>query len=90
MLKIKGLKNAAGDAQRARGKGWNYTIKFDLEDGQLWADVAKDNNTWQAYKKPSIITVFLHGDKPTMKNIEKWATIRIEEFKYWKEKAKWE
>lgn len=61
--KIKGLKSAVGDYQRANTEG-HYSprygiMMFDVEDGELWTDEFYDlgHNSFKEYHSKTIIPV---------------------------------
>jgi hypothetical protein len=95
MLKLKGLKKAVGDFQRAN-KGGHYDPRYgklmlDRSTGELWTDefYSIGHNTWKEYKDESIINLvkwidWEHPEKATgevnMENVKKWAEIAINEY----------
>lgn len=63
MMKIKGLKKAVGDYQRANSEGfyspsYGY-LMFDSEDGQLWTDefYSLGHNEWKEYHSDTIVNL---------------------------------
>ena len=63
MMKIKGLKKAVGDYQRANSEGfysprYGY-IMYDSEDGQLWTDefYSLGHNEWKEYHSDTIVNL---------------------------------
>lgn len=62
-MKIKGLKKAVGDYQRANVEGYYSPrygyLMYDTADGKLWVDefYSLGHNSWNAYKKETIINL---------------------------------
>ena len=63
MKKIKGLKKAVGDYQRANSEGFYSPrygrLMYDSEDGQLWTDefYSLGHNEWKEYHSSSIVNL---------------------------------
>ncbi len=62
-IKIKGLKKAVGDYQRANSDGaysprYGY-LMYDTEDGELWVDefYSIGENQWKQYKSASVVNL---------------------------------
>nr|DAJ92517.1 MAG TPA: hypothetical protein [Caudoviricetes sp.] len=63
MIKIKGLKKAVGDYQRANSEGFYSPrygcLMYDSEDGELWTDefYSLGHNEWKEYHSSSIVNL---------------------------------
>lgn len=79
-MKIKGLKKAVGDYQKAN-KGGYYSPKygylmFDKETGELWTDefYSLGYNSWKEYRSDTIVNLgkimIENGIEINMKNVK--------------------
>lgn len=79
-MKIKGLKKAVGDYQKAN-KGGYYSPKygylmFDKETGELWTDefYSLGHNSWKEYRSDTIVNLgkimIENGIEINMKNVK--------------------
>lgn len=79
-MKIKGLKKAVGDYQKAN-KGGYYSPKygylmFDKETGELWTDefYSLGHNSWKEYRSNTIVNLgkimIENGIEINMKNVK--------------------
>lgn len=91
MLKLKGLKKAVGEFQRAN-KGSYYNPRYgklmlDRSTGELWTDefYSLGHNSWTEYHDESIINLIRYtelneDDEINMQNVKRWAEKAIEEY----------
>ena len=62
-MKIKGLKKAVGEYNRANAGGYTSPLygelMFDTSDGEIWADTfcSIGHNEWKEYRSDSIINL---------------------------------
>ena len=79
-MKIKGLKKAVGDYQKANKDGY-YNPKygylmFDKETGELWTDefYSLGHNSWKEYRSDTIVNLgkimIENGIEINMKNVK--------------------
>lgn len=92
--KIKGLKSAVGDYQRANTEG-HYSprygiMMFDVEDGELWTDEFYDlgHNSFNVYHSNTIIPVstLMKGfgftdERINMKNVREFIEEKWDEWR---------
>ena len=81
-MKIKGIKKAVGDYQRANAGGYyspQYgNLMLDLETGELWTDefYSLGHNQWKEYKSDKIIDlgkrIEAKGLEVNMKNVKEY------------------
>ena len=80
-MKIKGLRKAVGDYQRANAEGYYSPryghLMYDAGDGEIWTDefYSLGHNSYNAYKKSTVINLGRYmadlGMPVTMANVKK-------------------